>query len=59
MLEITESIHNNTNTKILTQIMGPEHPCMSFMGRQGMQAPGHSLPRPFIRVMLAENNLGG
>lgn len=52
-------MHNNTKKKILTQAMGPEHTCMSDMGRQRTQDPGHSLPKLFIRVTLAENCLGG
>ena len=35
--------------------MGPEHSCMSVMGRQRLQDPGHSLPKLFIRITLADN----
>lgn len=61
MLKITESVHNNTKKKkkILAQAMGPEHSCMSVMGRQRLQDPGHSLPKLFIRITLADNCLGG
>lgn len=59
ILKIIESTRNRKTKPELDSGHGPVHPYMSLLGMQRMQGPDHSLPRPFIRVTLAESKLGG